>query len=55
MAIEKIELTVGGTALAFAPTATDYNNMINSMQPDNKVAPAQQFLMRTVLPAHADA
>ncbi|ELN2578708.1 putative phage tail assembly chaperone [Enterobacter kobei] len=53
--MEKIELTVGGTELAFAPTSTDYNNMINSMQPDNKVAPAQQFLMRTVLPAHADA
>ena len=55
MSIEKIELTVSGVDLAFAPTATDYNNMINSMQPDNKVAPAQQFLARTVLPAHADA
>lgn len=55
MANDKIELKVAGVDLVFVPTATDYNNMINSIQPDDKVAPAQQFLMRTVLPAHADA
>lgn len=50
-----IEMKVAGVDLVFQPTTTDYNNMINTMQADNKVAPAQQFLLRTVAPESREA
>ncbi|AGB11030.1 TPA: putative phage tail assembly chaperone [Vibrio parahaemolyticus] len=44
-----IVLTVGATALSFAPTEVEYNDYMNELMPDNKVAPAHNFLFNTVV------
>lgn len=43
-----ITLTVGGVELSFAPTEVEYNDYMNDLMPDNKVAPAHNFLFNTV-------
>lgn len=43
-----VVLTVGGNDFSFTATPQDMNNYINELMPSNKVAPARQFLMRTV-------
>ncbi|KAB7698801.1 MAG: putative phage tail assembly chaperone [Plesiomonas sp.] len=44
----KITLTVDGTDLTFEPNAVAYNKMINELMPNNKVAPAVNYLQRIV-------
>lgn len=41
-------VTIGGTDFSFTPTVTEFNNYVNEMMPDNKVAPMHRYLMRTV-------
>ncbi|WP_274025597.1 putative phage tail assembly chaperone [Vibrio parahaemolyticus] len=43
-----ITLAVGGVELSFAPTEVEYNDYMNDLMPDNKVAPAHNFLFNTV-------
>jgi len=43
-----VELSIGTQDFAFTPTVADHNNYINEMMPNNKVAPAHQYLTRTV-------
>ena len=45
---KKISLTVNDKPLNFTVTLADYNKYINEITPFNKVAPARNFLMRTV-------
>lgn len=45
---KKITLTVNDKQLNFTVTLADYNKYINEITPFNKVAPARNFLMRTV-------
>lgn len=45
-----IILTIGETDFKFTPSVADHNNYTNELMPDNKIAPAHQFLTRTVLP-----
>jgi hypothetical protein len=45
---KKIVLTIGATDFTFTPTVADHNNYTNALMPDNKIAPAHQFLTRTV-------
>lgn len=52
---QKIELSVCGKAIVFAPNQTAYNKFINEMAMDNKVAPAHSYLMRIVEPESKDA
>ena len=45
---KKISLTVNDQPLNFTVTLADYNKYINEMTLFNKIAPARNFLMRTV-------
>jgi len=45
---KKITLTVGGTPLQFLVTTAAHDQYINEMAMDNKVAPARNYLFRTV-------
>ncbi|MDD4818122.1 MAG: putative phage tail assembly chaperone [Victivallaceae bacterium] len=47
---KKIILTIGETELAFTVSLQDYNDYINAVKPDDKVAPSLNFLRRTVDP-----
>jgi len=43
-----IQITASGDVLNFNVGLEDFNRFINETTPDNKVAPAKNFLMRTV-------
>ncbi|HAS88286.1 MAG TPA: hypothetical protein DCS48_03135 [Desulfovibrio sp.] len=43
-----IKLTVMSKDLEFKPTLHAYNSYINEMQPNNKISPSHNFLMRIV-------
>ena len=43
-----ITLTISGTDITFNHSTADYNDYINGVMPDNKVAPAHLLLTRTV-------
>ncbi|WP_345868404.1 putative phage tail assembly chaperone [Shewanella algae] len=43
-----ITLTIAGMDISFNMTTADYNNYINEVMPDNKVAPAHNLAVRTV-------
>ncbi|MHC5175229.1 putative phage tail assembly chaperone [Serratia rhizosphaerae] len=45
---KSIVLVIAGTEVTFSPDAATYNKYINEMTMTNKVAPAHNFLMRTV-------
>lgn len=51
MSATKIDMEVNGIEVGFNVTPADFNAFINEMQPTNKVAPAHNFLTRTVDPA----
>lgn len=44
-----IALTIGSQTLSFVPTEVEYTDYMNELMPDNKVAPAHNFLFATVL------
>lgn len=44
----EIVLVVAGNDLRFKPTLTAYNKYINEMMPNDKVAPATNYLRRVV-------
>ena len=46
-----ITLTAGGKEIRFTPNITAYNKYINEMMPNDKVAPATNYLRRIV---HSD-
>lgn len=43
-----ITLEINDDEIRFTVEVDDYNKFVNEMQPKNKVAPATNFLMRTV-------
>lgn len=45
----KITLTINGTDITFEPTKLAYNTYINDITMNDKIAPATNFLRRTVL------
>ncbi|HGY1020200.1 MULTISPECIES: putative phage tail assembly chaperone [Aeromonas] len=45
---KKITLTIAGTDISFEPTMTAYNGFLNDMMPDDKVAPAHNYLKKIV-------
>ncbi|MBI9109910.1 putative phage tail assembly chaperone [Maridesulfovibrio ferrireducens] len=45
-----IPVEVNGKNLDFDVKTSVFNTYINDLRPDNKVAPAHNFLMRSVLP-----
>lgn len=45
---KKITLTVNDQPLNFTVTLAGYNKYVNELTPINKVAPARNFLMRSV-------
>ena len=45
---KRIDLTVNGVELGFDVTLDAFNVYANEMQPNNKVNPSHNFLMRTV-------
>lgn len=53
--MEQIKLSVCGADIVFEPNQTAYNNLINEMAMDNKVAPANNYLMRIVTPETKEA
>ena len=44
----KITLTINGTDITFEPTKLAYNTYINDITMSDKIAPATNFLRRTV-------
>ncbi|MCD9491061.1 hypothetical protein GLP30_09530 [Photobacterium phosphoreum] len=46
---KKIVLAIGGESLSFVPTEVDYNDYMNELMPDNKVAPAHNFVFNTAV------
>lgn len=46
--VQKITLTVRGTDFNFTVGRDDYNKYLNSIMPNNKVAPHHNLLMSTV-------
>ncbi|MCX8578459.1 putative phage tail assembly chaperone [Gilliamella sp. B2717] len=50
----KITLTINGTDVTFEPTKLAYNSYINDITMNDKVAPATNFLRRTVVPEDKD-
>ncbi|MCD9511940.1 putative phage tail assembly chaperone [Photobacterium phosphoreum] len=44
-----VELEIGGKSLSFVPTEIDYNDYMNELMPDNKVAPAHNFVFNTAV------
>ncbi|WP_419787314.1 putative phage tail assembly chaperone [Pseudodesulfovibrio sp.] len=49
-----IVLTIKDKDITFTVGVDEYNRFVNEMQPKNKVAPAHNFLMRTVDDASKD-
>ncbi len=49
-----ITVEVNGKPLEFGVELSVYNTYINELQPSNKVAPAANFLMRSVKPDSKD-
>lgn len=47
-------VTIGDDELNFAVGNADFNQFLNEQQPNNKVAPAYNFLQRTVIDADKD-
>jgi hypothetical protein len=45
----KITLAINGTDITFEPTKLAYNTYINDITMNDKIAPATNFLRRTVL------
>lgn len=45
-----VVVTIGDTDFEFSPTVNDFNNYVNEMMPDNKVAPQHTYLTRTIKP-----
>lgn len=45
----KITLTINGTDITFEPTKLAYNSYINDITMSDKIAPATNFLRRTVI------
>ncbi|PSW14420.1 hypothetical protein C9J01_08260 [Photobacterium rosenbergii] len=43
-----ITLVIASKELAFKPSEVEYNDYMNELMPDNKVAPAHNFLFNTV-------
>ncbi|WEM43516.1 putative phage tail assembly chaperone [Photobacterium sp. DA100] len=43
-----ITLVIAGKELVFKPSEVEYNDYMNELMPDNKVAPAHNFLFNTV-------
>ncbi|WP_187985111.1 putative phage tail assembly chaperone [Vibrio metschnikovii] len=54
-ATKPVTVEINGTEFTFKPTVTDANNYTNEVMPDNKVAPARTYLLRTVEPDQKDA
>lgn len=52
---KEITLYVNDKPLLFAVELSDYNRYVNELTPYNKVAPARNFLMRSVAPESKDA
>lgn len=50
-----IVVTVDGTDFTFTPSVMDANNHTNEVTQTNKVAPAYQYLMRSVDPKQKEA
>jgi hypothetical protein len=50
-----IALTIGSNDLVFQPTEVEYNDYMNELMPDNKVAPAHNFLFNCVKDESKDA
>lgn len=50
-----ITLNVGTTELKFVPTMVAYNGFINDMLPNDKVAPAHNYLKKIVCPESKEA
>ncbi len=50
-----ITLTIAGTDFSFTVTADDYNNYMNALMPNDKVAPAHQLVVRTVASTQKEA
>ena len=50
-----ITLEVAGKELKFAPTMVAYNSFINDMMPNDKVAPAHNYLKKIVCPESKEA
>ncbi|MFM5248995.1 MULTISPECIES: putative phage tail assembly chaperone [Aeromonas] len=48
MSTPTITLDVAGKELKFAPTMVAYNSFINDMMPNDKVAPAHNYLKKIV-------
>ncbi|NDL64835.1 putative phage tail assembly chaperone [Acerihabitans arboris] len=44
----KIAMTINGLDLVFEPNITAFNKFTNEMMPDNKVAPATNYLRRII-------
>ncbi|MGF1688353.1 putative phage tail assembly chaperone [Photobacterium japonica] len=55
MSEKLIQLVVASKELAFKPTEVEYNDYMNELMPDNKVAPAHNFLFNTVTDETKDA
>ncbi|WP_034633365.1 putative phage tail assembly chaperone [Maridesulfovibrio bastinii] len=49
-----IALNINGQEFEFTVTVAIYNQYINEMQPNNKVTPAHNFLMRSIKPEQKD-
>lgn len=50
-----ITLIVNGQELTFSVDTASYNRYVNELLPTNKVAPAENFLRRTITAEHKDA
>lgn len=51
----KITLTIAGVDYVFSPDVQTYNKYINEMTLSNKIAPAHNFLSRTVAADNKEA
>lgn len=52
---KKMTLTIAGTDISFEPTMTAYNGFLNDMMPNDKVAPAHNYLKKIVCPESKEA
>ncbi|SCY45941.1 putative phage tail assembly chaperone [Desulfoluna spongiiphila] len=52
---KKITLTIDGTAIDFDVTPAHHERLINEMQPNEKVEPTHNFLVRCVAPESKEA
>lgn len=50
----QITLTINGTDVTFEPTKLAYNSYINDITMNDKIAPATNFLRRTVIAEHKE-